>query len=189
LKAKILTIFVSLILSACVLWAVVKINNSKPEIGGYFKAQNNGQDWTFKDDPKDLNLLFIGYVKCPDICPMTLSFINKALGELELKDKSRVRFIFLSVDQNHVSAQDVSSYVKQFNSSFIGLNGTKNQIDQIVTLFNLTYKIENDPKSYLGYSITHSDRILFLNKLGIVISQLPSPLSSDEILKKIRENL
>ncbi len=189
MKAKILTIFFSLILSACVLWAVVKINNSRPIIGGSFKAQNNGHDWIFKDEPKDLNLLYIGYVKCPDICPMTLSFINKALGELELKDKSRVRFIFISVDQNYESVQDVSGYVKQFNSTFIGLNGTKNQIDQIITLFNLTYKIENDPKSYLGYSITHSDRILLLNRLGIVISQLPSPRSSDEILKKIRENL
>lgn len=49
--------------------------------------------------------------------------------------------------------------------------------------------LEKNPKSYLGYSIAHTDRLFFLNKKGYVIDSISNPRSADEILLKIKEHL
>ncbi|MNJ96776.1 hypothetical protein D3C87_145090 [compost metagenome] len=157
--------------------------------GGPFEANYEGTPWSFNSDIKTLNLLYIGYAKCPDVCPMALSFSSQAFEQLTEKQKSKVRLIFLSVDVEHDTPESVATYARQFYPSFIGLTGTKEQVDKIVSLFKASYMVEENPKSYLGYSIAHTDRIFFLNKKGHVLDTLANPRSADAVLEKIRENL
>lgn len=161
-----------------------------PTFGGDFELTFRGRSWTFSSEPKKLNLLYLGYTKCPDVCPMSLSYAGGAfrmLSEQELKD---VRFIFLSVDQSHDKPDEVADYATNFFPAFICLSGSKEQIDKTVGLFPASYMLEENPKSYLGYSISHTDRIFFLNSKGIVIDSVSgSKDGADAIYKKIKENL
>ena len=100
---------------------------------------------------------------------MALSYSSQAFASLSAKEKENVRLVFLSVDYEHDTAEAVATYAKQFNPEFVGLTGSKEQIDNIVNLFKASYIVEKDEKSYLGYSISHTDRIYFLNKKGIVL--------------------
>lgn len=120
---------------------------------------------------------------------MALSYSSQAFASLSAKEKENVRLVFLSVDYEHDTAESVATYAKQFNPEFVGLTGSKEQVDTIVNLFKASYIVEKDAKSYLGYSISHTDRIYFLNKKGIVLGTLPNPRSSDSIVQKIKENL
>lgn len=171
-----------------VVFLLYKANHSLA-LGGDFSANSIQGPWKFSTDAKDLNLVYVGYAKCPDVCPMALSYASQAFKKLTEAELKNTRFIFLSVDVQHDTIQNVSDYAAQFFPSFIGLSGTQNEIDEAVKKIGATYIVEPNPKSYLGYSIAHSDRIFFLNKQGLVIDSLPNPRDADTILSKIKEHL
>jgi len=167
------------------LWHATK----QPVSGGDFTLNYQGQDWTFSSHAKDLNLLYIGYTKCPDVCPLTLSHAGEAFERLSAENKKDLQLIFVSVDSEHETPEEVAAYARQFNPDFIGLTGTKTALDQAVGLFHASYIVEKEPGSYLGYSIAHTDRLFFLDQKGHVIDVIQNPRSSDLILQKIKENL
>ena len=161
-----------------------------PTFGGDFELTFRGQNWSFSSEPKKLNLLYFGYTKCPDVCPMSLSFAGEAFKKLSPGELENVRFIFLSVDQAHDKPDEVADYATNFFPTFMGLSGSKQQIDKAIGLFPASYIYEENPKSYLGYSISHTDRIFFLNSKGLVIDSISgSKDGADAIYKKMKENL
>ncbi|WP_413584192.1 SCO family protein [Bdellovibrio sp. HCB274] len=188
-KHIILASIFSAFLAIALLFALNHYQNRQPELGGDFQANYNGASWKFSDEPKKLNLLYFGYAKCPDVCPMALSYSAEALKFLTDKERENIRLIFVSVDVANDTPENVAVYAKQFDPGFIGLSGTKQSIDFAVHQFAASYIEEKDPKSYLGYSISHTDRIYFLNKKGIVLDTLPNPRSAQSIVEKIKENL
>lgn len=163
--------------------------NRGPTLGGDFTLTHEGRPWNLKENAKDINLLYVGYAKCPDVCPMALSYTSQAFKELSGDDLHHVQMIFISVDATHDTPESVSTYAKQFHPTFVGLTGKSEQIDQAIKLFGASYMIEENKKSYLGYSIAHTDRLYILNKKGIVLDTIPSPRSTEEIVQKIKENL
>lgn len=161
-----------------------------PISGGDFTLTYRGQHWTFSSATKKLNLLYFGYTKCPDVCPMSLSYAGGAFRMLKDEELKDTRFIFLSVDQAHDKPNEVADYATNFFPTFIGLSGSKEQIDKAIGLFPASYMLEENPKSYLGYSISHTDRIFFLDSDGIVIDSISgSKEGSESIYKKIKEHL
>lgn len=168
------------------IWQTIK----GPTSGGDFTLTYRGGTWNFSSAPKKLNLLYFGYTKCPDVCPMSLSYAGGAFRMLNAEDLKKIRFIFLSVDQAHDKPAEVADYATNFFPTFIGLSGSKEQIDKAIGLFPASYILEKDPKSYLGYSISHTDRIFFLNSKGFVVDSISgSKDGADAIYKKIKENL
>jgi protein SCO1 len=163
--------------------------NHPPLKGGDFTLNNNGQEWNFKKNAKKLNLLYIGYTKCPDICPMTMAYAGQAFSHLTPEQLDKVQFAFVSVDYTHDTPQAVHDYAVQFFKGFMGLTGTQQQIDLTVNSVGASYILEENVKSYLGYSITHSDRVFFLDDQGLVIDTELAIRSEDQILKKIKEHL
>src|SRR5690606_8427219 len=121
---------------------------------------------TYSQNTNKVNLFYIGYVNCPDICPITLSSVNVAYNKLTEEEKKLVNVIFLSVDHQNDTPEEVAEYTAQFSPNFVGLSGTKEEIDKIVELFQASYIVEKDEKSYLGYSILHTDRLWFLDNDG-----------------------
>lgn len=162
---------------------------NEPAVGSDFSLTFRGQPWTFSQDAKELNILYIGYAKCPDVCPMTLSVAAHAFQGLSKSEAEKVRLVFLSVDVENDKPDDVADYAAQFHPSFIGLSGSKEQVDQVVNQYHASYIVEKDEKSYLGYSISHTDRLFFLDRNGIVQSMIPNARSAPEILNRIKEHL
>lgn len=160
-----------------------------PKLGGDFDLNFRGQTWTFSKNARDLNLLYIGYAKCPDVCPLSLSHAGQAFQELTGEQAKNVQLLFVSVDYENDEPQSVAEYAAQFNPSFIGLTGKENEIRKAVDLFGASFMTEKSPKSYLGYSISHTDRLFFLNEKGIVVDTIPNPRVAGEILNKIKEHL
>lgn len=185
-------LLISFFIALCVLAGIfywMWLSTQGPSLGGDFSLVHEDQPWKFSENAKDLNLLYVGYAKCPDVCPMALSYTAQAFQSLTPDERKNVQMIFISVDATHDTAESVSTYAKQFFPSFVGLTGTQESIDQAVKFFGASYMVEENAKSYLGYSIAHTDRLYVLNKKGRVIDTIPSPRSPDEIVQKIKENL
>lgn len=187
---KLFKIIISVVISVTVIMAgFIWWVSYEPSRGGNFKLNHQGRTWEFFEHSKKLNLIYVGYAKCPDVCPMSFSFSSQAFRQLNDQELLNVQMIFISVDHKYDTAEAVALYATQFFPSFIGLTGTEEQINYAVNLIGASYMFEENPKSYLGYSIAHSDRIFFLNKKGHVVDSIPNPRSSNLILEKIRSHL
>lgn len=185
---RILTLIVSIILiyTGYTLWKTLK----GPTTGGDFTVTYRGIDWTYSNDAKKINLLYFGYTKCPDVCPMSLNFAGQAFKQLSVTELKNIRFLFLSVDHAHDNPDDVANYAMNFFPTFVGLSGSQNQIDKAIGLFPAGYIYEENKKSYLGYSISHTDRIFFLDSKGLVLDSISGSKDGGELLlRKIKEYL
>ena len=183
-------IIVAVLLTAVVVVAtLVWMKTREPQFGGDFTLTYREQPWTLSEKAKRLNLLYVGYVKCPDVCPLSLSHTGQAFKKLSDEEKNKVQLAFISVDTANDTPSSVANYAENFYSDFIGLTGTEVQIKTAIDLFGASFMVEENPKSYLGYSIAHTDRLFFLDKRGNVIDSIGSPRSAEEILTKLRGHL
>lgn len=180
---------VAALITAATLGLAIWYATKEPSYGGDFSLTYRGNSWRFSDQPKKVNLLYFGYAKCPDVCPLTLSYAGSAFRKLTPDDLSKIRLIFVSVDQAHDNPNDVADYATNFFPDFLGMSGTQEQIDNTIHQFPASYMIEKNPKSYLGYSISHTDRIFFLDKNGKVFDSVAGPRDIESVLTKIKEHL
>lgn len=188
-KEFLIVVLISMALSALVVTGVIWYGSQRPSQGGDFTLIHRGQNWNLSQNAKKLNLVYVGYAKCPDVCPMSLSYASQAFRKLSAEDLEKIQFIFISVDAENDTAENVADYASQFFPQFVGLTGKKEDIDKTVFSIGASYMVEKDAKSYLGYSIAHSDRIFFLNKKGFVIDTLPGLRSDQALLEKLKEIL
>lgn len=189
LSKKIIPIFVISFVLLAILSGIIWFHLKAPPLGGAFELVSNEKIFKFDSIAKPLNLIYFGYTKCPDVCPMSLSYAAQAFLKLNNKELQNIQFIFISVDHEHDTNKNVLEYAHQFHDSFLGVTGNEESIDAVVKLFGAGYFLEVNPKSYIGYSITHTDRIFYTNKTGRVIDSLPNPRDPEIILNKIKENL
>ena len=142
----------------------------------------NGRIRTLEDFKGKVVVLFFGFTHCPDICPTTLTDLKKTM--VLLKDKaSAVQVIFITLDPVGDTEDVLKKFIPTFNSSFLGLTGTENDIDKVANQLKIFNKKVNDG-SKAGYTIDHSAGLYVIDKKGsiklhISNGQKPEDLASD----------
>ncbi|MCX7978305.1 MAG: SCO family protein [Bdellovibrionaceae bacterium] len=89
-------------------------------MGGNFNLLYRGKAWNFMSQSKKLNLLYFGYTRCPDVCPLSLSNAGSAFHQLPYDIRDQIRFIFVSVDHRHDKPDDPADFAINFYPDFIG---------------------------------------------------------------------
>lgn len=67
-------------------------------------------------------LLFFGYTHCPDVCPLTLDRLTRALRELG-RDGKDVRILLVTLDPARDTPAALKTYAARFGSAVVGLTG------------------------------------------------------------------
>ncbi len=154
-----------------------------------FEFQDQDKTFQFPAQAAKLNLFYFGYTNCPDVCPLTLTYLGQTLRSLPESTQQKIQVIFVSVDHEHDTPEIAARFASSFFPNFKGFTGSKEQIDSLIRKFHGSYVIEKNEKSYLGYSIVHSDRVFFVNKSGEVITSLSHVQSVQTIQQAIEEHL
>jgi len=141
-----------------------------------------------KDDFKGKFLaIYFGYTFCPDACPTSLSSLAQALNGFDSKEVDNFVGLFISVDPDRDTLENLKYYTKYFHKNFIGGTSSKENIDDIVKRYDSYYKIVPLENSAIKYSIAHTSYIYIFNKDGKFVERIDQ-LSPSEI-KKILQNL
>lgn len=108
--------------------------------------------------------LYFGYTFCPDICPGTLS--NLAAVRKELGDQAdRMKVIMVSVDPQRDTPEVLEKYVTHFDPTFIGITGTKEEIDTAGAPLGIYYEIHEGSEA-TGYLVDHTARSFLIDPSG-----------------------
>ena len=75
-----------------------------------------------------LALLYFGYINCPDICPVHLAQIAETFDRLPAVARD-AEVVFVSVDPERDTPEDIRAYLDRFDTRFVGLTGTREELD------------------------------------------------------------
>lgn len=155
-----------------------------PEPSFDFTLTGENGDVSLSDFRGKIVFIYFGYIFCPDICPATLANVGQALRQIGAKAED-VQVLMISLDPERDTPEKLAQYVRQFHPSFIGLTGSKEQLDEVASLYGIYYqKAETD--SAAGYLIDHTATLLVLDRDGYLKLVFPFGVTSDEIADDLK---
>jgi len=78
-----------------------------------------------------VTLLFFGYTRCPDECPLHVANIARGLKKLPAGVGDRVKLVFVTTDPARDTPKVLRAWLNQFDKRFIGLTGSQAAIDAV----------------------------------------------------------
>lgn len=127
-----------------------------------------------------VTLLYFGYTKCPDVCPLHLANIATALKQLEPADAAQVRVVFVTTDPNRDTPEVLRAWLDNFDKRFIGLRGGVDSVNAIQARFGLPPATMEmmDPKAAPGsmsmYGMGHAAQVLAFSADDSLRTEYPS---------------
>lgn len=113
-----------------------------------------------------LAVLFFGYTYCPDVCPMSMSVIRQAMGQLEEEQRQRIVPVLISVDPERDTLERLEEYTGFFGDAFIGATGTQAQLEDIAERYGVIWRRAEAPDSAMEYTIDHSSSLYLVDRDG-----------------------
>ena len=128
------------------------------QVGYDFRLiDQNGKAFQLSQLRGKVVLFSFGYTHCPDVCPTTLTDFGKIYRALSENDRERVQVLFISVDSRRDQPETLKNYIPYFDSSFLGLTGDANHINEATRAYGASYEFVHhpgeDPDVYL---VNHS---------------------------------
>lgn len=128
------------------------------------------------------HLLFAGFTSCPDVCPTTLSLLNRVVEPLGAEAPLRV--MLLSVDPERDTPKKMKPYLAAFNPRFGGLTGDANELQTLrSSLGLLAAQVPQDK----GYTIDHSSSLVLLNPEAQIVAYISPPFDAAAITGDLRQ--
>lgn len=142
-----------------------------------------GRPFQLSEQKGKVVLLFFGYTFCPDVCPTTLiafKNIREALGD----QAQHVVFVFVTVDPNRDTPEQLKSHLNLFSSDIIGLTDESDILSQVWTDYYVDPQIEPGANT-AGYLVDHSGRVFVIDHQGNLRLTFPFGMTSEEMLQDI----
>ncbi|KAI4338923.1 hypothetical protein MLD38_023928 [Melastoma candidum] len=123
----------------------------KAAIGGPFNLINDeGTHVTEKDFLGKWTVIYFGFTHCPDICPDELQKLAATIDKIKEKTGIDIVPVFISVDPERDTVEQVHEYVKEFHPKLIGLTGTPEEIKKVARAYRVYYmKTAEEDSDYL----------------------------------------
>jgi protein SCO1/2 len=163
---------------------------SSEKVGGPFHlTAHTGSPTTEANFKGRKTLIFFGYTYCPDICPVTLFNLGKAMESVP--ENKRPRTVFVSVDPARDTPDQIARYIRSngFPEDIIGLTGTLEELQQVNEAFMTRFSRDEvtDPTE-AGYTVSHSSILYLMDedwKLLTYFTQSDGPDAIARCLKAI----
>ena len=130
--------------------------------------------------------LFFGYTHCPDICPTVMLDMTRVYDEyLKRQDSQDLQVIFVSVDPNRDTLEQLKNYTTYFNPNFLGVTGERQQINALTKSVGAMYDFEDrisgdvlTPEQVVdkqGYIVNHYAAVILVNPEGEMVAHIYPP--------------
>jgi protein SCO1/2 len=130
-------------------------------------------------------LLYFGYTRCPDYCPITLSEFRRVREELG-DDGERVYFVLISVDPVYDTPEVLATYLQAFGAGFIGLQGNDATLRRISKEYGLTYRHGGGHQHHGSDGVEHSTASYLIDQNGRLRIVYPYGTAASVYVQDIR---
>lgn len=156
-------------------------------IGGPFTlTDQNGDKVSDTQFRRKWMLVYFGFTSCPDVCPTDLLQISRAMDQLGA-DADKVAPLFISVDPERDTQQQLKTFASNFSTRIIYLTGTPEEIKQAMSSYKVYAAKKEDKTSALGYTVDHSAFIYLMDREGKYYAHFPHGTPAEDMVKVIKE--
>src|SRR5262249_42459581 len=106
-----------------------------------------------------VTLLFFGYTKCPDQCPLHMANIGKALRKLPTEVADRVTLVFVTTDPMRDTPDTLRRWLDLFDKRFVGLTGSEAAVAAVQKAAGVPVASRRDSTN-ASYSVMHANFVL-----------------------------
>ena len=173
------------------------VTSGKALVGGPFElVDQHGRTRTDRDFRDRFMLVYFGYTFCPDVCPMTLSNMSRALEQMAAGDPdigSAIVPLFVTVDPERDTVEALADYAPSFHPDLVELTGSDEQIARAAGAYRVYYaKVVEDPagaEESGDYLMDHSSYIFLMGPDGDYVTHIGHQAGPEEIAKELASRL
>ena len=163
-------------------------STSTPAVGGYFLLDdhhgNRVDAFTFGSR---LLLLLFGFTHCGVVCPRELAKVDAALDQLG-NEARRIQPLYVTVDPERDSPDALRRYLAN-RPRFIGLTGTRAEIDAIKRSFKVFAERRDDAGEPGGYVVPHTTIAYLASPGGQVLAHFVDSVDAATLAMRLRKKL
>jgi cytochrome oxidase Cu insertion factor (SCO1/SenC/PrrC family) len=161
------------------------VQTGKALIGGPFTLINqDGKPVTDQDFRGKYMLIFFGYTYCPDVCPAELQVMAATMDKLGAK-ADQVTPIFITIDPERDTAEQIGTYVRNFGPRMVGLTGSPAQIKQVAGEYRVYYAKAKGTTGPDDYLMDHSTLVYLMDPKGDYVTHFAYGISADVMAERI----
>ena len=154
------------------------------EFSSFTTIDQDGKEFGLEQMLGKWSFVFFGYTHCPDICPITLSVMNQVQQRLTEEGKANnIQILFVSVDPERDTPDQLKTYVKYFNPDFIGLGGTEQQINSLSRQIGIAY-MKGEKTASGDYVVDHTASVILIDPQGRFVSLFSAPQQVDSTVEQ-----
>ncbi|MFT4255215.1 MAG: SCO family protein [Caulobacter sp.] len=157
------------------------------QIGGPFNLVDmDGKPVTEKSLLGKPTAIFFGFTYCPEVCPTTMADMTawlKALGP----DADKLNVVFVSVDPERDTPEQLKLYLSNFDHRIQGFTGTPDEIARTAKAYRVYYK--KVPQEGGEYTIDHSSAIYLFDAKGRFVEPIAYQSPPDRAEAQLRRLL
>ncbi len=160
---------------------------ARPAVGGPFALVDmEGRAVTDADFRGRLMLVFFGFTYCPDVCPTALTSIAQALDRLGA-DADKIAAVFITVDPERDTPEQLKEYVRHFHPRLVGLTGTPEQIAAVAKAYRVYYAKARSPGAPSDdYSMDHTTITYLMGRDGKFLAHFSHGADPEDLAKRVR---
>lgn len=147
-------------------------------------AASTGNEFTLSQQRGKLLVLGFGFSHCPNVCPMTLANLAQVVKNLG-PQAAQVQVVYMTVDPERDTPEQLRQYLATFNASFIGVTGPADQLASVRQSYGIIAQKEMH-KNGKDYDVHHSSYIYLIDQQGLLRALVPFGKSADDITHDIR---
>lgn len=156
-----------------------------PRIGGDFTlTDQHGIRRSTTEFRGKYRLIYFGYSFCPDICPLGLQNMSGALSILG-RDLDEVVPIFVTIDPERDTVENLKIYATNFHSKFIMLTGTAQEVESVLKSYKVYAARAKPDGTMADYLMDHSTLIYLMDREGHFMKSFPHTTPPEELAKAV----
>lgn len=170
---------------ACPLQAGPVSYPSLRQFGGDFTlTAQDGKRFSLHDARGKVVLIYFGFTSCADTCPVALAEVAAAMRKLGTLAE-HVQPLFISVDPKRDTQEVLRGYLPHFDSSILGLTGTREQVQAVARKYRAPVYIGKSDETGF-YQVDHSSKLYVVNTDGVLVNILSYGTSPARIVEVVR---
>ena len=107
--------------------------------------------------------LFFGFTRCPDVCPATLAYLERARQAMTPAEQAKFRVLFVSLDPGRDTPQKIASYLNYFGPAQ-GVQVKEPALAALARSYGVSYVKAPLPGG--GYQINHTSATFLVDAAG-----------------------
>lgn len=149
-------------------------------------------------------LVFLGYLNCPDICPLEMQKLGQMLKQFDEAGIDQIPVVaFVSVDPERDSMEEIQQYAAYFDARIHAVTGSNLELAKLASFLGASYNrtATINGKEYLveagadmpagageNYLVNHSSRIFVIDPQGRYVGSFAPPFYADQLFDSMKPN-